>query len=141
MTIYDPSATNRPLNIPEAIARMEGWNQTPPARCRRNNNPGNLNFSGWETVFGGKLETTPEGEKARFAVFPTAQSGFAALVHLCGFPKYRGKSLENLISAWAPPSENDTSQYLHLVCKWTELSPETIIDGFLGIEPHPSSSI
>ena len=132
MTVYDPSATNRPLNIPEAIAKMEGWNLTPPARCRRNCNPGNLNFEPWELAYGAVLESVPA--KARFAVFPNTPNGFAALVHLCGFPKYKGKSLENLIAAWAPPIENDTSQYLVNVVRWTELSPETIIDNYLGVE-------
>ena len=134
MTIYDPSATNRPLNIPEAIAREEGWNLTPPARCRRNCNPGNLDMAPWEMQFGASLEKVPAGEKARFAVFPDAPSGFAALVHLCGFPKYRGKSLANLITAWAPPSENDTSAYLQNVCRWTNLTQDTIIDDHLGVE-------
>lgn len=130
MTIYDPSATDRPLNIPEAIARQEGWNLTPPSRCRRNSNPGNLIFKLWQTQFGGKLE---EGETPRFAQFPDAPSGFAALVHLCGFPIYKGKSLSNLIHAWAPPSENDTNQYLVNVCRFTGLTPATIIDEHLGL--------
>lgn len=133
MTIYDPSATDRPLNIPEAIARMEGWNLTPPARCRRNSNPGNLVFKLWQTQFGGKLEDVPEGETPRFAAFPDAISGFAALVHLCGFPIYKGKSLSNLIMAWAPPTENESENYLDLVCRWTGLAPATIIDDYLGL--------
>ena len=133
MTIYDPSATNRALNIPEAIAREEGWNLTPPARCRRHCNPGNLDYSGWESKFGGVMETVPEGETARFAKFPDAPSGFAALVELCGYPKYKGGTLANLITAWAPPSENNTSSYLANVCRWTGLTPDTIIDDHLGI--------
>lgn len=134
MTIYDPSATDRQLNIPEAIAREEGWNLTPPSRCRRNCNPGNLNYEEWEVQFGAVLEDPVSGV-ARFAVFPDAPSGFAALVHLCGFPKYKGGTLANLIEAWAPPSDgNDTSAYLANVCDWTGLTPETIIDDYLGTE-------
>ena len=132
MTIYDPAATGRPLSIAEAIAREEGWNLTPPARCRRNSNPGNLDYESWEQPFGGILETVPPGERARFAVFPDAPSGFAALVHLCGFPKYAGKSLANLIQAWAPPTENNTSSYLQNICTWTGLTPDTIIDAYLS---------
>ena len=137
MTVYDPSATNRLLNIPEAIAREEGWNLTPPARCRRNCNPGNLDFEPWQVQFGAKLETVKTGV-ARFAAFPDAPSGFAALVHLCGFPKYKGKSLLNLITAWAPPSENNTNAYLQNVCRWTGLTPDTIIDDHLET---PSATI
>ena len=134
MTVYDPAVTGRPLNIPEAIAKEEGWNLTPPARCRRLCNPGNLNFSPWEVQFGAVLEPEPSTGKARFAKFPDAPSGFAALVHLCGFPEYKGKSLRVLITAWAPPSDgNNTSAYLANVCKWTELTPDTIIDEHLGL--------
>lgn len=130
---YDPSKA-APLTIPEAIGREEGWNLIPAARCKRNNNPGNLNFEQWEVSFGAALETVPAGETARFAVFPNPQAGFAALVHLCGFPKYKGKSLTNLIEAWAPPTDNNnTSLYLSNVCKWTGLTPETIIDSHLGL--------
>lgn len=131
MIIYDPAAKGRPLCIPEAIAREEGWNLTPPARCRRNANPGNLDYEPWQQLFGGILETVPTGERARFAVFPDAPSGFAALVHLCGFPEYKGKSLANLVQAWAPPVENNTSQYLQNVENFTGLTADTIIDNYL----------
>ena len=131
MTIYDPAATGRLLCIPEAIAREEGWNVTPPSRCRRNANPGNLDYEPWEQLFGGVLETASPGERARFAVFPDAPSGFGALVHRCGFPDVRGKPLANLIAIWAPPNENNTSSYLENVCQFTGLTPNTIIDAYL----------
>ena len=83
-------------------------------------------------VFGGELETTPPGEVARFAKFPSAVDGFAALRHLCGFPEYRGQTLAHLVSAWAPPSENNTSVYLLNVSAWTELPASTVIDNYLG---------
>ena len=131
MVIYDPAATGRPLCIPEAIAREEGWNLTPPARCRRNMNPGNLNFEPWQVQFGAVLETVPAGETARFAAFPDSPSGFAALVHLCGFPEYRGYSLANLAAAWAPSNENNTSAYLANLERFTGLTADTIIDDYL----------
>ena len=136
MTIYDPSTTGRPLNIPEAIAREEGWNETPPALCRRNCTPGNLDFKPWEaTHFGAVLETPAPGNAGpgRFARFPDAIAGFAALVHRCGFPDVKGKSLATLIAVWAPPVENNTSTYLRNVCRWTGLTPDTIIDDYLGL--------
>jgi hypothetical protein len=133
VTIYDPAATGRPLNIPEAIGKEEGWNLTPPARCRRNCNPGNLDFEPWEAdLFDAVMEIVPAGEPARFAAFPDAPSGFAALVHLCGFPKYKGGTLANLVQAWAPPSENNTGAYLANICRFTGLTPETVIDDYLG---------
>jgi len=131
VSIYDPAATGRHLNIPEAIAREEGWNLTPPARCRRNCNPGNIVYGKFAEVNGGSLETGPE---PRFAAFPDAPTGFAALVALLGTSRYAGKSLSNAIENWAPPVENQTSQYLANVCTWTGLTPDTIIDGYLGQE-------
>lgn len=137
MSIYDPAATGRHLNIPEAIAREEGWNLTPPARCRRNCNPGNIVYGKFAEVNGGSLETGPE---PRFAAFPDAPTGFAALVALLGTSRYAGKSLSNAIENWAPPVENQTSQYLANVCTWTGLTPDTIIDGYLGQESPAVSS-
>jgi hypothetical protein len=137
VSIYDPAATGRHLNIPEAIAREEGWNLTPPARCRRNCNPGNIVYGKFAEVNGGSLETGPE---PRFAAFPDAPTGFAALVALLGTSRYAGKSLSNAIENWAPPVENQTSQYLANVCTWTGLTPDTIIDGYLGQESPAVSS-
>lgn len=128
---YDPAATGRPLCIPEAIAKEEGWNLAPPARCRRNCNPGNIDYGQFAQAHGGVMETVPEGEEGRFAAFPDAPTGFAALVELLGTPRYAGKSLASAINNWAPPVENATDMYLSNVVKWTGLTPDTIIDGYL----------
>lgn len=129
---YNPAAEGRPLNIPEAIARQEGWNMGASARCRRNNNPGNLEYEEWQWAFGAVPEAPTNGHAARFAHFPSTEQGFKALVHLCGFPRYKGQTLANLIEAWAPPFENRTTQYLRNVCAWCELPPDAIIDGHLA---------
>jgi hypothetical protein len=120
------------LSIPAGIAREEGWLLTTYARCKENLNPGDLDFEPWMAAFGGKLETVKVGEKARFAVFPTAAQGFAALRHLCGFTLYKGATLAQLVADWAPPVENNTSAYLANVCAWTGLTAATIIDAHLG---------
>jgi hypothetical protein len=127
VTIYDPSKP-LPLNIPEAIAREEGWNVTPPARCRRNSNPGNIEYGSFSIGHGG---TATDG---RFAIFPDAPTGFAALVALLQTECYAGKSLLNAINNWAPPVENQTDRYLQNVCAWTGLTPDAIIDAHLGLE-------
>jgi len=121
-----------PISIPDAIAREEGWLMKPPARCRRNNNPGNIEFATFTKHFGATLEDVPDGQEARFAVFPTAAEGFAALRALLGFPRYKGHTLADAIAAWAPPRENETTEYLKHICAWTGLTPGTIIDGHLG---------
>ncbi|MBP5572089.1 MAG: hypothetical protein J6X39_05420 [Bacteroidales bacterium] len=33
--------------------------------------------------------------------------------------KYHANCIRDIISRWAPPSENDTDQYVRNVCKWT----------------------
>jgi hypothetical protein len=106
----------------EALAREEGW-LNPESRCRRNLNPGNLNYEPWETSFGAKLETGPN---ARFAVFPTAALGFAAMSALLT-RYYAGLTVAQAIAKWAPSSENNTVQYLANVCTWTQYTPETVL--------------
>lgn len=106
----------------EAIARMEGW-LIPASRCRRNNNPGNLNYASWEISFGAKLE---DGPNARFAVFPSAFMGFSAMSHLL-VNHYAGLSLRQALAKWAPASENDTAAYLANVSRWTGIDPDAIL--------------
>lgn len=129
--MYNPAATGRKLNIPEAIARQEGWNIGPDVRCRRNHNPGNIDYGQFAQLHGGFLEAPLPGAVARFAAWSTDEAGFGALVALCRVPKYRGGTLMHLISAWAPPSENNTAAYLTEVTKLTGLGPLVIIDAYL----------
>ena len=69
----------------------------------------------------------------RVSIHAPRAGGDAALVHRCGFPDVKGKSLATLIAVWAPPVENNTSTYLRNVCRWTGLTPDTIIDDYLGL--------
>jgi hypothetical protein len=45
---------------------------------------------------------------------------------------YKGLSVAETISRWAPGTENDTARYIKLVCQWTGLKPHTVIDDHLG---------
>ncbi|HGM5304553.1 TPA: lytic transglycosylase [Serratia marcescens] len=86
----------------------------------RNNNPGNLNYVGQN---GATLEdhTTP-----RFARFNSAFEGFAALgkqikAYYNGTSKAAGyqklQSVEDIISRFAPASENNTQAYINKLSK------------------------
>ncbi|UAN57991.1 lytic transglycosylase [Serratia sp. JSRIV004] len=86
----------------------------------RNNNPGNLNFVGQS---GATLEThaTP-----RFARFESAFEGFTALgkqikAYYTGTSKAAGyqklQSVEDIISRFAPPKENNTQKYIDKLSK------------------------
>ena len=114
----------------EAIAREEGFGVA-GSRPTRNNNPGDLEYHAWMEPFGGKLETPLPGKTARFACFPSANQGFAAMRHLFGFPLYKGKTVAEALNMWAPPVENATNSYIANVCAWTGLTPDTVIDGVL----------
>ena len=114
-----------PLTLLEAIATEEGF-YVLHSRPNRNNNPGDLEWRPWQEGFGAS-----RGDP-RFAIFPTPQLGFAALKHLLGFPIYKGKTIMEFASTFAPSDENDTRQYAENIVKWTGASLDTVIDGMLG---------
>ena len=111
-----------PCTFLEAVAIMEGF-YVPDSRPSRNNNPGDLEFRGWEVAFKGSLET---GHTQRFAIFPTSEDGFNAMRHLI-LTSYVGLSVAAALNKWAPPVENETSNYITVVCKLTGLTEDTIL--------------
>lgn len=115
------------MTIIEAIARMEGFG-VPGSRAARNANPGNINFAPWTTGYGAVLETIPDGlkEEPRFACFPTADRGWAALRYLLN-TRYAGMTVAAAFAKYAPPVENATNEYTANVCAWCELTPETVL--------------
>lgn len=99
-----------------AMARMEGW-LNPESRCRRNHNPGNIEYGKFAVAHGAF------GNDGRFAEFPDDETGFKAMQALLSGPVYAGLTIYQAISKWAPPSENDTLRYAALVCNWADCSP------------------
>jgi hypothetical protein len=106
-------------SLSEAIAREEGW-LIPDSRCRRNNNPGNIEYGKFSIAHGAT------GGDPRFAIFPTADEGFACLAALLK-TGYVGLTLAQAIAKWAPDTENNTAEYVANVCLWTGLTPETVV--------------
>ena len=85
------------------------------SRSYRNNNPGNLEMGAFSAKCRGVLET---GVKTpRFARFPHAPAGVAALARLLAGPTYEDRSISAAIKAFAPPKENLTNAYIAAVCK------------------------
>jgi hypothetical protein len=117
--------TNKPVSFLEAIAREEGWLAHPPSRCRRNNNPGNIEDGAFARSAGAT------GTDGRFATFPFAATGFAAMRLLFRRPSYEGLTVEAAIARWAPPTENDTARYVANVCQWAACQPTDLISGLL----------
>ena len=109
------------MNFLEAVARKEGFLKQ-GTRPQRNNNPGDIEWGRFAQAHGATHAEQPAG---RFAVFPTAAAGFAAMHDLFEAAGYRGLTVAGAIARWAPPTENDTARYIAEVCAWTGLHPDT----------------
>ena len=115
------------MTILQAIGKMEGFG-LPGSRATRNNNPGNLNFVPWTKQHGAALEEIPASikEQPRFAAFPSADQGWAALRYLL-MARYKGRTVAAAFNQYAPPGENDTNAYTAFVCKECGLQPEDVL--------------
>lgn len=110
----------------QAMASVEGfYAQTKtPNRPQRNHNPGDLEYGNFAKDHGAIASD------GRFAVFPDDGTGFEAMRQLL-LQHYKGMTLEAALNKYAPPIENQTNQYMVLVCRMTGAIPETIIDTLL----------
>ena len=86
-------------------------------RGLRNCNPLNIRRVAGTTWKGQRAEQTDHAS----VQFETMEFGIrAAFVLLHTYStKYHANCIRDIISRWAPPSENDTDQYVRNVCKWT----------------------
>lgn len=95
----------------------------------RNNNPGNLEDGAFTRSQPGYL---PGG--GRFAAFSTLEQGRAAREKLMfESPSYKDLTLEQAITRYAPPHENDTSRYISELAKAGGVSAQTRM-GSIGQE-------
>ena len=86
-------------------------------RGELNCNPLNIRRVAGTTWKGQRAEQTDHA----FVQFRTIEFGIRAtfvLLHTYS-TKYHANCIRDIISRWAPPSENDTDQYVRNVCKWT----------------------
>lgn len=122
------SATPIPLDAAQAIQapfgttygglQGQGAGGTPSASAAplgiRNNNPGNLR---------------PVGASTGFQQFETMQQGLAALDKDLQIKGGRGvNTIRKVISAWAPPSENNTEAYIKTVAQRLGVPPDAALD-------------
>jgi hypothetical protein len=68
-----------------------------------NNNPANLRFAGQVGAIPGQ---------GGFAKFESPEAGFKALNNQISLDASRGHTLESFINKFAPPTENNTAQYI-----------------------------
>lgn len=98
----------------------------------RNSNPGNIRVSSdtWDgTASEAEREPFQKGE-ATFVVFRSAAYGIRAMIKILRTYRssYGATTVRNIITRWAPPSENDTESYIETVCEWTGFDAVTEID-------------
>jgi hypothetical protein len=87
-----------------------------------NNNVGNIRFVPsikWQ----GQV-----GNKNGFAVFDTVSNGVRAMVKQLNTYKSRGlNTIQEIITTYAPPNENDTTEYIATVSKITKIPATKIL--------------
>ena len=79
-----------------------------PQLSSLNNNPGNLKFA---------RQTGAVPGVGGFARFETAEDGYRALIDQIQLDAHRGYTLQEYITKYAPPSENDTALYVAQACQ------------------------
>lgn len=112
----------------------------------RNNNPGNIERgSAWRGL------AEDQSGDSRFAVFQAPEWGIRAMARIIRQYQARGvKTIAQIISTWAPPSENDTSAYVDAVARQLGVTPDYVVgDAALpellaaiihhenGVQPYP----
>jgi hypothetical protein len=83
-----------------------------------NNNPGNLRFAGQPGATRGQ---------GGFAKFPSPQAGLVALQRQVRLDAQRGHTVASFIAKYAPPTENDTKNYIARVTKTLKVPASTLL--------------
>jgi hypothetical protein len=89
----------------------------------RNNNPGNIRGKDGEFK---KFATKEDGSKAMAADLMIKISGKSAAMER-NFGKGYEPTLANVISTWAPPTENDTRAYIATVARETGIAADQVL--------------
>lgn len=98
---------------------LDSWSAAAAgSRGLRNNNPGNMRAVGNQAA-----------DRAGFRVFGSMDEGIrAAEAQLQRYADRGINTVENIISTWAPPSENDTKSYIAHVVAETGMKPGEVVD-------------
>lgn len=90
----------------------------------RNNNPGNIRRTSeqWQGM-------APEQTDPEFVQFITPEDGFRAwAIILRNYRiRYGAQTLQQIITRWAPPSENDTQAYINSVSSRSGIAPDAVV--------------
>ena len=107
--------------LAKLIAEQEGF-FVDGSIAQRQNNPGDLEHASGEWHNG-----SPIGS------FYTAKKGWAALQNQLEDYANRGLNLSQMVDIYAPPSQNDTTDYLNFICEGLGVSPNTLVKDALLI--------
>jgi len=111
--------------------------QTNLPRGIRNNNPGNIRYDG-STNWQGSAGQDGTADAPGFVIFADMGWGARAVgIALTNMINKGADTINTLISAWAPPSENNTAAYIASVSSDTGIDPATQ----LGTDPDTISSL
>lgn len=96
-----------------------------PSRAERNCNPGNIRHG--NATWQGQA---PQQNDPDFVTFTSNATGFRAMaITLRNYQTVHGlHCLRDIISRWAPPSENPTNNYVEFVCNRVGVSPDKQVD-------------
>lgn len=88
----------------------------------RNNNPLNIRK-------GGKWQGLAQEQDSAFCSFKTMEWGVRAAVKILRSYSRKGiHTIADIIQTWAPPIENNTNEYIKIVCSRTGYKPTFIIN-------------
>lgn len=111
--------------LAQAIAREEGFG-IPGTLPTRNNNPGDLRHA--------PDETHPADAPDSVGAFPDPADGWAMLERQLQLYASRGQTVQVMIEDnYAPPTENDSAQYLANVCAWVPCTPDMLVSDALKL--------
>lgn len=106
------------------IAREEGYG-IPGTVPTRDNNPGDLRHSPHSF----HLPNSPDS----IGQIDTPADGWADLERQLQLYADRGLTLQEAIYDFAPPSENNSSQYLNFICSGLGCTPDTLVSEALKL--------
>lgn len=93
-----------------------------PTLAEINRNPLNIRYSP-SNQWKGQVS-----QNKGFCVFKSNSYGIrAGYIILTNYIKNGVNTIRDIVSRWAPPSENDTQRYINFVCEETILSPDMVL--------------
>ena len=99
-------------------------NKKPIPRGIRNNNPLNIRIG---NVWLGEVPNPTDNEFEQFvSMFYGLRAGFILLRRY--IRRYHVTTVPDIISRWAPGSENNTVKYINTVCQLSSIAPDAQLD-------------